>query len=481
MPCASFGPMLGPGSRPPNGGEPEGQVVDASPPAGFDEIQRHELSRLFGRMVGVRLVVFVPLAMMLALFVALAEPARWRSLFLLALLVPIATFFVAEAVRVRRREGFHARAVFWNLLAAMLAQVGVAFATGALESPFTYTFVPLAVMVGIFSSPHIRWALVAGQIAAVWGLAALEMRGAIPDLNLAAFGGGPRAGHGDAQLIATAAVLSAVLALGSRAGRAVRGVFDAMLARALRAQQESLRAHAERTEELTALPAEIAHELKNPLASVKGLSALLAENVPAGKGAERLAVLRREVDRMQGILEEFLNFSRPLVPLALGSVDLAALAREVAALHEGMAHERGVGIDVRAVPVAARCDPRKVKQVLINLLQNALDASPAGSRVEIEVREPSGGAALVRLLDRGTGLEPSVGAQAFDAGVTSKAHGSGLGLTIARALAHQHGGEVELSPRPGGGCEAALRLPIAPAPRPATEGVPLPAPAGERP
>jgi signal transduction histidine kinase len=419
-------------------------------------------------MVGVRLVVFVPLAITLALFVALAEPARWRALFLLALLVPIGTFFVTEAVRVRRR-GFQPSAVFWNLLAALLAQIGVAFATGALESPFTYTFIPLAIMVGIFSSPGIRWALVGLQIAAVWALAGLEMSGAIPDLNLAAFGGGHRAGHVDAQLITTAAVLSAVLALGSRAGRAVRGVFDAMLARALRAQQELLRAHAERTEELTALPAEIAHELKNPLASVKGLSALLAESVPLGKGAERLSVLRREVDRMQGILEEFLAFSRPLMPLSLGDVDLAALAREVAALHEGMAHERGVGIDVLAAPAAVRCDPRKVKQVLINLLQNALDASPPGARVEIEVCEPRAGSALVRLLDRGSGIDPSVGSTVFDPGVTSKPHGSGLGLTIARALAQQHGGEVELSARPGGGCAALLRLPTEPVPSPTTE------------
>ena len=462
MPYASFGPMLGRGGRHADGGKPEGGAVNASPPPGFDEIQRHELSRLFGRMVGIRLVVFVPLALMLALFVALAEPARWRSLFLFALLVPVATFFVAEAVRVRRGSGLGGWAVFWNLLAALAAQVGVAFATGALESPFTYAFVPLAVMVGIFTTRRLRWVLVGLQIAAVWALAALEMSGLIQDLNLAAFGGGHRGGHVNAQLITTAAVLSAVLALGSRAGQAVRGVFDAMLTRALRAQQESLRAHAERTEELTALPAEIAHELKNPLASVKGLSALLAENVPLGKGAERLAVLRREVDRMQVILEEFLNFSRPLVPLALGSVDLGALAHEIAALHEGMAHERGVGIDVLAAPAAVRCDPRKVKQVLINLLQNALDASPAGSRVEIEV-QAGRGAALVRLLDRGAGLDPSLSRRVFDPGVTSKAHGSGLGLTIARALAQQHGGDVELSERPGGGCAAVLRLPLDPA------------------
>jgi signal transduction histidine kinase len=81
--------------------------------------------------------------------------------------------------------------------------------------------------------------------------------------------------------------------------------------------------------------------------------------------------------------------------------------------------------------------------------------------VEIEV-QAGRGAALVRLLDRGAGLDPSLSRRVFDPGVTSKAHGSGLGLTIARALAQQHGGDVELSERPGGGCAAVLRLPLDP-------------------
>jgi signal transduction histidine kinase len=429
------------------------------PPPGFEEIQRQELSRIFGRMVGVRLL-FIPIAIALLLFLALAEPARWRAVFAVAVLVPIGTFFVSEAVRFRRC-GFHPSAVHWNLLAIFAAQLAISFTTGALESPFTYTFVPLAIMVGLFGSGRDQL-IVLVQVVGVWALAAVELTQAVPDLNPVFFGGGPRAGHGTAHLVTTAVILSLVILLASQAGRGIRRLFvDAMLARALTAQRESLRAHAERAEELTALSAEIAHELKNPLASVKGLSALLTEHVPLGKGAERLGVLRREVDRMQGILDEFLNFSRPLVPLALGRVDLAALAREVVALHEGMAHERGVHLELRAEEAAARCDPRKVKQVLINLVQNALEASPEGAAVELVVEPATAGAAQVRVLDRGRGVDPALGPLVFDPGVTSKERGSGLGLTIARALARQHGGEVELAAREGGGCAAVLRLPAA--------------------
>jgi signal transduction histidine kinase len=430
--------------------------VPAPPPPGFEDIQRQELSGLFGRMVGLRLG-FIPVAVALCLFVALREPARWRTALLAGLLLGATAYFLLELVRFRRR-GLAPHAIPANLLAAIVVQGGLALATGGLESPFTYTFVPVAALVGLFASRRAHLLLSAAQLAAVWGLAALTLSGAIPDLNLELFGGGARPGHGDVHLVTSAALLSLVLVLASRVGALIRRVFDAMLARALEARHDALRAHAERAEELTLLSAEIAHELKNPLASVKGLAALLAGGVPPGKPAERLGVLRREVDRMGGILEGFLDFSRPLAPLALAPVDLGALARDVAALHEGLASERGLRLVVEGVPAPARCDARKVRGAIMNLVQNAIEASPPGGEVTLRVA-CSGGEARVAVLDRGPGLDPALGERVFLAGVTSKARGSGLGLTMARALARQHGGEVTLRAREGGGCEAVLALP----------------------
>jgi signal transduction histidine kinase len=401
--------------------------------------------------------VLIPVFLLFFGWVAVSDPVPWRRL-LLAVFIPAASLFFLLEWRRFRREGFGPGAIERNLLLAVVGQLLLSAATGGVESPFMPLAVVLAIPAGLFAARRVGYGLLAIQLAGLVAMAAAATLRLVPDLDLAAFGTMAREGRTGALVWADAVFLGVFVAVARGVGRVARKTFDAMLRRALAAQQDALRSHMEATEELTALSAEIAHELKNPLASVKGLSGLLEPSLADAKGAERLAVLRREVERMQGILDEFLNFSRPLVPLALGRVDLAGVAREVAALHEGLAHERGVQLELRVAPAVARCDPRKVKQLLINLVQNALEASPSGSRVEVETAAIAG-LARAAVLDRGRGLDPGLGDRLFEAGVTTKDRGSGLGLPIARQLARQHGGELTLRPRDGGGTVAELVLP----------------------
>lgn len=430
-------------------------MKNTPPPAGFDDIQREELSRLFGRITHVRLAA-VPVLIVMVIWLLVHPVAPWRRDVLVILGVVAATLFVHEVVH-HRRHGLGRRALAVNLVFAAVGQALAAFATGGLESPILFAMFPLALIAAAVIEPPFLVLTLATQVAALWLMVWTHQSDALAQFKPEVLGGALGGRWTRAHVLWYAVLGSIGLGGLTFLGRGIRHSFDGMLRRGLRAREEALRAHAERAQELSALSGEIAHELKNPLASIKGLSALLAQDAGPGKPSERLAVLRREVDRMQGILDEFLNFSRPLVPLSVEEVNVLALAQEVAAMHEGIAHARGVPIEVRGETKVVRCDPRKVRQALINLVQNALEASSAGQVVTIETDGDDPG--CLRVLDRGLGLSKELGERAFEPGVTTKPQGSGLGLTIARALARQHGGDLVLQAREGGGTSAVLRLP----------------------
>jgi signal transduction histidine kinase len=269
----------------------------------FDEIEREELSRLFGRVAWARVAV-LPALVGLVMWLLATDETPWRRWLLGTLIVLASAFFLVEAGR-HRGASFRRGTIRINLTFAVLAQTGVTFATGGLGSPFLFAMFPIAMVVAITVRPPAAYFLVACQIAALWAMVLAETAALVPNLNLVAFGGGSRAGWSDTHLFVNAAFASGGLLVVAGLGRIIRGAFDAMIRRALQARQESVRAYAE----LSALAGEIAHELKNPLASVKGLAGLLAQDVVAGKPGERLAVLRREVDRMQEVLEELLKLS----------------------------------------------------------------------------------------------------------------------------------------------------------------------------
>ena len=345
---------------------------------------------------------------------------------------------------------------------ALVQPVGM-LVTGGVLSPVILAMLLIDFVASTLLERRVSRILVTIQVAAIFSAGLLEysqMMGSlipVPFRAITGFTPSPA-------LLSVWVAIACLVFVGTREmGCRIQSAFADLLHRVLRTRDESLSLHREQLSELTLLSGEIAHELKNPLASVKGLAALLSRR-SQGQEPEPLTVLRREVDRMQGILDSFLNFSRPLVPLNVSPADLCAVASEVCTLHEGMSDEKGVEVELDAPnPIEICCDPRKVRQILVNLFQNALDATSAPGHIVIRVRATAEWATIV-LEDDGAGLDPELATRVFEAGVTNKPGGSGLGLSVARGLARQHGGDVTLCNAPSGGCVATLSLPHTPKP-----------------
>ncbi len=407
------------------------------------------------KLVRLRLVV-APALGCVALTFAFFEPTTWRRALIGTVVTAMTILTFAEWARFRR-FGPEALGIAFNLGVMLAGQLGLIAATGGLFSPLVPVVVVAGTLSAILLEPRTQVLFVLTlTVPAFWAMAFVHAGGEV-SLVPRLFGDAAGLERGPAPWIA-ATLYTVMVTATSRVGVEVRLLFERLVADSMRERDRVLDLHAEQSRTLAAVSAEIAHELKNPLASVKGLGALVAKGVD-GKTAERVGVLRREVDRMQAILEELLTFSRPLVPLSTEAVDARDLMEDVLRLHEGLAQERGVRLTLDAGPAAVlRCDPRKVRQVLINLVQNALDASPRGAVVHLAV---AGDADDVRLsvIDAGAGVSPELGERVFEPGVTSKEHGSGMGLAVSRALARQHGGELALDADEGGGAVATLTLP----------------------
>jgi signal transduction histidine kinase len=216
----------------------------------------------------------------------------------------------------------------------------------------------------------------------------------------------------------------------------------------------------DRTRELEGMAARLAHEVKNPLAAIKGLSTHMARNASDPKAAERLAIVAAEADRLQAIVEGFLSFSRGLDDLKLGPTSPYEVARELAVLLEARAEDAGVTIEVKGDErLVIDADARKLRQALLNVVLNALQASPREGRVRIAVaHDCSGGRITVE--DDGVGMTPEVLDRIRKPYFTTKEGGTGLGVAVARGLVEQHGGRIEFKSAPSRGTIVTIALPM---------------------
>jgi signal transduction histidine kinase len=332
----------------------------------------------------------------------------------------------------------------WVMLATWFAAVAV---TGGLRSPLlpaAIAVLPLRLFQHGFG-PRTQGHLAATALLTA-GVAALPAPWAGPPVAQAAYW----------TIVAVSVLIVAATTV----------VYLAMLTRvahdsvreATRAREELTLEALARARELEQLGAQLSHELKNPLSAIKTLVQLAARSVQDAQSRERLEVVEGEIRRMQQILQDYLSFSRPLEKLHLEDVALAGVADDVLALVAGRAAEARVALRRRG-DARALADPRRLREALLNLLVNALEASSPGGRIEVELGEHAGAARVV-VRDSGRGMPEDVLARIGTPFFTTREEGTGLGVALARATFVHHGGTLEYASRPGDGTTATATLPI---------------------
>ncbi len=234
----------------------------------------------------------------------------------------------------------------------------------------------------------------------------------------------------------------------------------------LREMEAGLR-RSERFAAIGKMAAGIAHEIRNPLASMSGSIQMLGETADLDPIGQRLmGIVLRETDRLNALITDFLQFARPNPP-QLEEIDLAALLDELVQvfgyLHHPGDDEPDTPVpDVRLeAPASLTCvaDPRQLKQVFWNLLNNATQAMPEGGAVRMTAARTADGVS-VSVSDSGIGMPAEALDRIFDPFYSTKEHGTGLGLAQVLRIVEEHGGRIDVSSRPGEGSRFVVHLPI---------------------
>jgi len=219
----------------------------------------------------------------------------------------------------------------------------------------------------------------------------------------------------------------------------------------------------ERMAALGRVTAGVAHEVKNPLNSMRLWLENLRESLPADPEAAQTAVkvLDTEIDRLDRVVKRFLDFTKP-VELHLEDTALSELVGGVLALARPQIERAGVRAIVEQPDLLppARVDRALLQQALMNLVLNACEAMPQGGRLEITLRR-KGDAAEIRVKDTGHGIAPEHRRRIFELFFTTRPSGSGLGLATAFRIVHLHNGSIDFESEPGRGTTFILELPLA--------------------
>jgi len=220
--------------------------------------------------------------------------------------------------------------------------------------------------------------------------------------------------------------------------------------------------------------ADVTHDLATPLTTIRGYAETLLDPGVLKSPEERdeyVRFIHEEAIRMDALVADLLDLARVesgSVPLERSRVDLAALAREEAARSRRALDEAGLALEIDAAgPVFVLADPRRIEQIVTNLLRNAMAHVPSGGTVRVRVERAPADATAARLVveDDGPGIDtadlPFVFDRFYRGAPSRPAGGTGLGLAIVRGLSRAHGGDATAENAPGGGARITVTLPAA--------------------
>jgi two-component system sensor histidine kinase PilS (NtrC family) len=213
------------------------------------------------------------------------------------------------------------------------------------------------------------------------------------------------------------------------------------------------------------LAAAVAHEIRNPLAAISGSIELLQQGAAADKeSVELMGIVLREVTRLNGLITELLEFTRPRRPDPQ-RLDVSATLAEMLRVFENDKRLAGARVELSSAgPVWIDADAGYLRQLVWNLLRNAAEASPEGRPIAVEVAaEPPGGGggwARISVRDSGPGISTEHLAHIFEPFYSTKEGGTGLGLATVHRIVEEHQGRIEVETPQGGGTAFTVRLPL---------------------
>jgi signal transduction histidine kinase len=224
---------------------------------------------------------------------------------------------------------------------------------------------------------------------------------------------------------------------------------------------------AERLKFLRAISAGLAHEIRNPLVAIRTFAELAPQRLDDPEFRQSFVeVARSEVGRLEELVQQFMTLAKP-TSIVREPVDLVALVHDAVTSLSASAHARRITVrtEVRVEPLIVKGDETRLRQALMNLLLNALDAAPVGGQVGArlglhQASREQAGEAYVTIWNSGSYIPPDQRERVFEPFFTSKTEGTGLGLAICHTIAEEHAGRITLESDREHGTSFTLRLPV---------------------